>query len=171
MSFPGKAGDLAVRPGRPGDGPALARIHLDGAAYYLGFAPGEFQLPDEEGLAAYIEGELEPADGSLVLVAELDGEPAAALFARIVPALDEARFQWNPAFAHIRLSIEYLATGEAERRHGAGTALVEAAEQWGREHGATLAFTDTFLRSPVSLPFWRDRMGYAERSVSLYKPL
>ncbi len=171
MSSTGKAGDLAVRPGRAGDGRVLARIHLEGAAYYLAFAPDEFQMPKEEGLAAYIEGELEPADGSLVLVAELDGEPVAALFARIVPALDEAPFQWNPAFAHTRLSIEYLATGEAERRHGAASALVEAAEHWGREQGATLAFTDTFLRSPASLPFWRDRMGYAERSVSLYKPL
>lgn len=171
MSAPGEAGDPVIRPGRPGDGTALARIHLEGAAYYLAFAPEAFQMPDEDGLVAYIEGELEPNDGSLVLVAELEGEPAAALFARIVPALDEARYQWNPAFAHTRLSIEYLATGEAERRCGAATALVEAAEQWGREHGATLAFTDTFLRSPASLPFWRGRMGYTERSVSLYKPL
>ncbi|HEX4519396.1 MAG TPA: GNAT family N-acetyltransferase [Gaiellaceae bacterium] len=171
MNATADAGEFVIRPGRPGDGPALARIHLDGAAYYLAFAPDEFQLPDEDGLVAYIEAELEPDEGSLVLVADLDGRPAAAIFARIVPALEEARFQWNPAFAHTRLSIEYLATGEGQRRHGAATALVEAAEQWGRDRGATLAFTDTFLRSPASLPFWRDRMGYAERSVSLYKPL
>jgi GNAT superfamily N-acetyltransferase len=165
------AGKLVIRAGRRGDGAALARIHRDGAAYYLAFAPEAFQMPDEDGLVAYIEGELEPAAGALVLVADLDGEPAAAIFARIVPALDEARYQWSPAFAHTRLSIEYLATGEAKRRHGVATALVEAAEQWGRDRGATLAFTDTFLRSPASLPFWRDRMGYAERSVSLFKPL
>jgi GNAT superfamily N-acetyltransferase len=165
------AGSFAVRAGRPGDGAAIARIHLEGAAYYLALAPHDFQLPEEDGLVAYIDSELEPTDGSLVLVAELDGEIAAAVFARIVPPLDEARYQWSPAFAHTRLAIEHLATGEAERRHGAATRLVEAAEQWGREQGATLAFTDTYLRSPASLPFWRDRMGYAERSVSLYKPL
>jgi GNAT superfamily N-acetyltransferase len=171
MSSRGQAGEPVVRPGRSGDGAALARVHLEGAAYYLAFAPEDFQMPDEDGLVAYIEGELEPADGSLVLVAELDGEPAAAIFVRIVPPLDEARYQWNPAFAHTRLSIEYLATGEAQRRRGVASALVEAAEQWGREQGATLAFTDTFLRSPASRPFWRDRMGYRERSVSLFKPL
>ncbi len=163
--------DVLVRPARPGDGASLARIHLEGAAYYLAFAPDDFQLPEEDGLATYIEGELEPSDGSLALVAELDGEPAAAIFAHIVPALDDARYQWNPAFAETRLSIEYLATGEEQRRRGVASALVEAAEHWGREHGATLAFTDTFLRSPASRPFWRDRMGYRERSVSLFKPL
>ncbi len=171
MSSGGKPGELVVRPGRPGDGAALARIHVEGATYYLAFAPDDFQMPDEDGLLAYIEGELEPADGSLVLVAELDGEPAAAVFARVVPALAEARYQWNPAFAQTRLSIEYLATGEAQRRRGVASALVEAAEQWGREQGATLAFTDTFLRSPASRQFWRERMGYTERSVSLYKRL
>jgi GNAT superfamily N-acetyltransferase len=171
MSSSGGAGDLVVRLGRAGDAAALARIHLEGAAYYLAFAPDDFQMPDEDGLVAYIAGELEPADGSLVLVAELEGRPAAAVFARIVPALEEARYQWSPAFAHNRLSIEYLATGEAERRRGIASALIEAAERWGREQGATLAFTDTFLRSPASLPFWRDRMGYVERSVSLYKLL
>ena len=49
--------------------------------------------------------------------------------------------------------------------------LVEAAEAWGRERGATVAETWTYRASPLSWPFWDSGMGYEERSVSLRKPL
>ena len=70
-----------------------------------------------------------------------------------------------------RLRIEYLATAAAHRRAGVGTALVEAAEAWGREQGATVAELTTYHRSPLAMPFWTERAGYAERSVNLRKEL
>jgi hypothetical protein len=34
-----------------------------------------------------------------------------------------------------------------------------------------VAVTDTYLDSPLSIPFWERRMGYRRRSVNLVKPL
>lgn len=41
----------------------------------------------------------------------------------------------------------------------------------GREQGATLAATDTYVDSPLSVPFWQERMGYRPRSVVMWKRL
>ncbi len=163
--------EIRIRPARPGDGAALARIHLEAGAYHADLAATDFQLPAEEGLAAYVEAELEPADGVLVLVAELDQEPVASLFAHLVPALEAARYQWNSRLGEQALAIDYLATGEAHRRRGIAKMLVEAAEEWARERGATVASTETYLGSPLSLPFWERGMGYRRRSVNLTKDL
>jgi GNAT superfamily N-acetyltransferase len=56
-------------------------------------------------------------------------------------------------------------------RRGVATALVLAAEEWGRAGGATVVLCDTWPESPVSLPFWTRRMGYATRPVRLRKRL
>ncbi len=56
-------------------------------------------------------------------------------------------------------------------RRGVASSLVDAAESWGRERGAVVAMCDTWLGSPVSLPFWELRRGYARRAVILEKPL
>jgi GNAT superfamily N-acetyltransferase len=56
-------------------------------------------------------------------------------------------------------------------RRGVATALVETAEAWGRERGATVALCDTWTESPVSLPFWEEHMRYEGRSLRLRKRL
>ena len=57
------------------------------------------------------------------------------------------------------------------RSRGIGTALMDAAEEWGRRKGAVVAVTDTNLRSPISVPFYTARMGYERQAVILRKPL
>jgi GNAT superfamily N-acetyltransferase len=52
-----------------------------------------------------------------------------------------------------------------------GTRLVEAAEEWGRRRGATIAFLDTWVDSPSSVPFWEEGMVYARRSIIFTKRL
>ena len=52
-----------------------------------------------------------------------------------------------------------------------GQALRLVAEEWGRRAGATVAETTTFQSSPLSVPFWEDRMGYEELATSLEKRL
>jgi GNAT superfamily N-acetyltransferase len=53
-----------------------------------------------------------------------------------------------------------LAVVEAGRRGGVATALMPAAHRWGAGHGAVLARLDTYAHSPVSMPFYEQRMGY-----------
>ena len=47
---------LALRPPRPGDGPALARCWLDAGASYAALNPTLFQVPAADGLAQSLSG-------------------------------------------------------------------------------------------------------------------
>ena len=163
---------MNVRRARVEDAAALARIHSDMAAHYADLAPERFRRPDVSGFVEYLEDDLrEESPDSIDLVAEIDGEVVASLFARLIRPPDGAGFAYPRDLAVTRLSIEYLATLSSHRRTGAGSALVEAAEAWGREQGATVAETSTFHGSPLSVPFWTERAGYAQRSINLRKDL
>jgi GNAT superfamily N-acetyltransferase len=114
-----------------------------------------------------------PANGEseIALVAEIDGQVVGYLEARLEPPMEDARFQSNPDLGETRLFINYLVTAQAFWRRGVGTRLVKAAEEWGRSRGAAVAVCDTHVDSPVSIPFWEERMGYRRRAVILRKPL
>ncbi|HEY7537495.1 MAG TPA: GNAT family N-acetyltransferase [Gaiellaceae bacterium] len=160
-----------IRPARAGDGPALARMHREFASYYLGLEPRDFRMPAEEGLVDYLESLIDADPSEVELVAEAGGEIVGAVWARVVPQQADGRYQVVPTAEETQLHIDYLVTDEAHRRSGVGTALVAAAEQWGRDRGATVALTVTYAASPLSIPFWQERMGYRTRSVNLVKRL
>ena len=163
---------ISIRPARRDDAAALARLHRAFAAYYLELAPNDFQAPADDGLREYIADDLEPDDDKIrVLVAESGGEVVGQVIAHLVPPYAQARYELIPHLSETRLQIDYLVTDEQHRRHGIATALVRAAEEWGREHGATTATTDTYATSPMSVPFWQERMGYRTRSLHLVKQL
>jgi GNAT superfamily N-acetyltransferase len=90
----------------------------------------------------------------------------AALVAHVVPPDDAGRPEIQPDGGHTRLRIDHLVTAAPHRGRGYAARLVEAAEAWGRDRGATVA--ETWTRS---VPFWKGRLAYAERSVNLRKPL
>ena len=164
---------ITIRAAVPDDGPALLRIHADVARYYQERASDYFEPPAPEGLAGELAAQAAQPGESRArhLVAEAQGAVVGALVARLV-APDEQRDRETEAdSAQLRLRIEYLATAAAYRRRGIGTRLVKAAEEWGRTSGATVAATTAFQGSPLSVPFWEDRMGYEELSINLRKRL
>jgi GNAT superfamily N-acetyltransferase len=134
---------VKVRPAQPGDDAALARLHGDARADYAALSPAELRHRDGADV--------------LRLVADVDGELAGALVAHMVADHEPETL----------LRIDSLVTADAHRGRGYAAQLVEAAEAWGRERGATLAETWTYDR----VPFWKGRLAYAERSVNLRKPL
>jgi GNAT superfamily N-acetyltransferase len=151
--------EISVREALPGDADALELVHAEVAQYYGQGAP----RPSEEPSAA--------GGPALRLVAEVDGEIVGVLAARVTgDELDNSHGS-DPQPAEKRLLISYLATAADRRRTGIGTRLVEAAEEWGRQSGAAVAETTTFQGSPLSVPFWEDRMGYEELATSLEKRL
>lgn len=163
---------VAVRRPRPGDGQALVRIHRDLASHYANLAPGRFQEPRLDGFAQELDAAVASRDeATLRLVAEVDGVVCGALVAQLLGPEPGAEREIAPDLAETRLRFEYVATDEAHRRGGIGTALVDAAEAWARERGATVAETETYHDSPLSMPFWQQRMGYVARSVNLRKRL
>jgi GNAT superfamily N-acetyltransferase len=68
-----------------------------------------------------------------------------------------------------RLFIDALLVDQAVWREGTGTALLAAAEAWGRDRGADVVRLDTYAGSPVSVPFYEQRMGYQRRSIVFQK--
>jgi hypothetical protein len=52
--------EIIVRPERPGDGEGLARVWLDNARYHAELAPDLFRVPDEDGLAEWMEPRSRP---------------------------------------------------------------------------------------------------------------
>jgi GNAT superfamily N-acetyltransferase len=160
--------DVRVREARPGDGDAIAQMHIESAAYYRSLSPESFRLPDEDGLTALVEPTPDASSETrLELVAEVDGQIAAHL----IEPHEAARFQMVPYLGSRRLWIDSLGTLQRFWRRGIGSVLVEAAEAWGRERGAVVSMCDTWLGSPVSLPFWESGMGYHRRAVILEKSL
>ena len=163
---------LYIRAPRVGDGAGLARSWIDAARYYAQLAPDLFQVPLEEGLAAWLEeGLLNVSAEELILVAEYAGQVIGFIHAAIQPPLATAARQFVRDVAYPRLSIQALVVQQAYWRHGIGTQLLTTAEEWGRSKGASIALLDTYGESPISLPFYQQRMGYQRRAIHLRKLL
>jgi GNAT superfamily N-acetyltransferase len=164
--------EVEVRAIRAGDGAGCARAWLDAARYYVDMEPENFQMPAEAGLAGWFEQE--HADDSrpvLRLVATVGGQVAGFVVAVLEAPLPDARWQLVRAVADTRVYVNALMVAEGFRRTGVGTALMTAAERWGREHGAVLIALDTNLRSTLSVPFYEDRLGYLRHAVIFRKYL
>ncbi len=165
--------ELLIRDFHAGDGEGVARIAIENGGYYAKLAPDYFKTPDEDGCAAFFEddsGWRDEAD-NLALVAEITGEVAGYLEATLQQPMETARWQSQRDLSAPRLFIGVVTTGDRFKRRGVATRLVEAAEGWGRSKGAVVAICDTYIESPLSVPFWEKRMGYTRRAIVLRKPL
>ena len=163
---------VTVRVSRPGDGAGMARVWLSAAAYYADLEPAYFQVPPGEGLAESFEAALgTTGPDALMLVAERDGQVAGWLTARIEDPAPGAARQMVREPGLTRLIVDALMVDQAVWREGTGTALLTAAEAWGRGRGAGVVRLDTYADSPVSVPFYEQRMGYQRRSIVFQKPL
>lgn len=169
--------DVAViRPARPGDGEGCARAWTDAGRYYAPIVPDVIQEPDPGGLAEWFErgiAEIQDED-ALWLVAATDGsggQVVGMIEAVIQRPRPDGHWQLQRDQSRTRLLINALVVAEDYRRQGVATRLMDAAEDWGRGRGATVALTDTNLHSALSVPFYEQRMGYVRRAVILRKPL
>ena len=163
---------MSIRPAVPSDAAAIAKIHRENAGYYAELAPELFTQPEEEGLLAFVAPGPDDNDPThLFAVSDREAGVVGYVYAEIVRPSESDPFQGIAELAETRLFIHALSVSQAAWRQGVATELVEAAEAWGRERGATSVLCDTWPNSPVSFPFWTQRMGYETRSVRLKKPL
>jgi len=162
-----------IREARADDAVGIAQLSRENGRYYVQLAPQLFRLPDEEGVVEFIESDSEwrESPDTLALVAEDGGAVAGYLEASLQRPDETARWQGQRDLSEIRLFINFVGTADAYKRQGVATTLVEAAEQWGRERGAVVALCDTFIDSPLSVPFWERRMGYERRAIIFRKRL
>jgi GNAT superfamily N-acetyltransferase len=161
---------VTVRPVRPGDGGGMARAWTSAAEYYTGLDSAHFQLPSQPGQAEWFEDLIGQAHGdALLLAAELGGQVVGWLSARVEPPAGNAEFQLTRELSWPRLAIDALVVHRSAWRQGAGGALLSAAESWGRDRGARIVRLDTYADSPVSVPFYEQRMGYQRRAIIFQK--
>jgi GNAT superfamily N-acetyltransferase len=163
---------MNIREARAGDAEELAQIWLEFARHYAALDADAFRIPLAEGLADWIETGIraeEPARRRLV--AEVDGEVAGFAVGTIIEAAQSAERQLLADLGRKRLGIDAVATAERFRRRGVATALIEELEGWGRDQGAELVLAETHAQSPLSIPFWEQRMAYERRSVRFVKRL
>jgi len=161
-----------VRRVRPGDGPGCAQAWLDAARYYTDLDPDSFQVPDESGLTEWFEQQNARSNpGIATLVATVGSEVAGFAVAEFQAPMADAHRQMVKAAGQSRVYVNALVVAEQFRRAGVGTALMEAVERWALDRGAELVSLDTNLRSPLSVPFYEDRMRYARHAVIFRKLL
>ena len=162
-----------IRTARADDAEGIARIGLENGRYHARLAPELFRVPDEEGLLEFIaeDEDWRSSPTSLALVADDEGEIAGYLEASLQEPMDSARWQGQRDLGKTRLFINYVGTADAYKRQGIATELVAVAEEWGRALGAEVSVCDSWIDSPLSVPFWEQRMGYARRAISFRKPL
>ena len=152
----------------------MAAAWQDAGRFYVEVDDRDFQVPDEEGLVDWLESGVQAMeeDGDLaLLVAEVDGEVVGWVGCRLAQPISDARWQLQRELSEMRLIVDAVCVAEEHRGAGAGMELVVAAEDWGRERGASIAVADGNWASGLAPRFYEGRLGYRRRSVSLRKAL
>lgn len=158
-----------------------ARAWRDAGRLYASLVPEVIHEPAAEGLAEWFEESIAEADAAadentlwlVAAAADASGtiEVAGLVEATVAAARPDGRWQLQRDLSRTRLLVNALAVADGHRRLGVGTALLTAAEEWGRRRGAEVALTDTNLHSPQSVPFYEQRMGYSRQALVLRKML
>ena len=152
----------------------MARAWQDAGRFYVAVDERDFQVPDDDGLVDWLESGVEAMEEDqdlALLVAELDGEVVGFVGCRLAQPISDARWQLQRELAETRLIVDAVCVAEDHRGGGAGIELVGAAEEWGRERGASIAVCDGNCASGIVPRFYESRLGYRRRSVSLRKAL
>ena len=160
---------ISVRSTVSGDADAIARIFLESAEYHARLDPQRYSAPSLGTISArYREGRQHPPQPDaqyITLVAEQSGE--------IVGFID-ARLERSPDPMHRELiycQIVEIAVSKGTQRHGIGTRLLRAAEEWGRGQGAEFALLDYHAANSHAREFYQRRMGYEVASITAIKHL
>ena len=135
--------------------------------------PTAFRVPEPDGLARGFEEQLlcEPDDDALWLVADRAEHLVGYIQAQLWRPSQGAERQIMRDASETVLKIDALFVIDGDRRAGVGAALMDAAEAWGKERGASRAVVISDAHSPTSVPFYEDRMRYERMTIGFSKSL
>ncbi|MBN1371608.1 MAG: GNAT family N-acetyltransferase [Anaerolineaceae bacterium] len=126
---------ITVRPTNFADIPTLSALHRELHALHVDHEPHLFCFPPEPEWDAWFEERTDAilsAPAEALLLAEMDGNPVGFvhLLLRNPPPL--------PIFTpRLFCSVEEIGVAATCQHCGTGQALMRAAEQWARDHGAS----------------------------------
>lgn len=166
--------DVLIRTSRPGDGEACARLWREMGALFTELNPHTFHVPAEEGLAEWLEeiqARSRDDQNRMLLLAEVDGIVVGEVSAALEEPLDPHGRELQTDLNRRRLHINALCVAGTHRRGGVGTALMHAAEDWGRARGAEVVLLETETNNPMSMPFYEHRMGFSAEVVIFRKEI
>lgn len=157
---------MVIRPATPDDAEGLTRTFLESAELHARLDSARFWLPDGETIAArYRDGDQHPPDAtSTTFVAELSGEIVGFVDARLTHSSDPMHRPFT--YCHI---VE-IAVSQAHHRSGVGRALLQAAEDWGRQQGAEFASLEYLVANSGATAFYQ-RVGYDVAALTAIKRL
>lgn len=158
---------IQIRPATIGDCGALAEVYLSSARHHTGLDPGYYHVPDREALVSHLREVLsaDSPERRVRLVAEVEGV--------VLGSAEVTLKSPNPA-SMIRPTVAAsvgVAVLDDQRGGGIGSRLMEAAEDWARERGATLMLLDASAANRDALRFYEQRHGYRLRGVLMTKEL
>jgi ribosomal protein S18 acetylase RimI-like enzyme len=157
---------MEVRQAIPADLDAVVEVYLSLAAHHAALAPAGYRVPDPEAVRerfARVVADMDPANLHLVVV--IDGHVVGHLDAwgETVPGPGTTR---QP----LRAATIGLAVLEAHRGRGAGSALIEAAEQWAHERELDEVRMEVAIENAGARRLY-ERLGYETSTVLLAKRL
>jgi GNAT superfamily N-acetyltransferase len=161
--------ELHIREASSADLPALRALYREFQSFHVAGVPEYLRLPapDEQDRAELESAVAKIADDerSTLLVGEIAGE-VVALAEAYIQEIEASPLRHGVSYGH----LQSLAVAERLRGTGLGTALLEAAERWARERGATEMRLDTWEFAAGPVTFYEDR-GYRTLRRTLVKPL
>lgn len=158
--------ETVIRSATIGDVEALAEIYVSSARHHATLDPEFYVVPDRDAVVRHLREALSLDDAArgVRLVAELRGEVVASA---------EVELRSPSAASMLRQQVAAsvgLAVLEDRRASGVGSRLMEAAEAWARERGASLMMLDASAANVDARRFY-ERHGYRLRGVLLTKRL
>jgi N-acetyltransferase len=154
--------EIRVRPARPADAEAIARALVDSSVHHLALEPDRYRRVDPVAVAKQYRAPAAAPDAQ-TLVAEVRGTVVGVADLRIArPGGPHAPGEYA--------EVAELAVSESARGQGAGTALMAAAEAWGRAHGCRWAVLDYNAANKRAAVFYA-RLGYRPAGQIVVKDL
>jgi ribosomal protein S18 acetylase RimI-like enzyme len=156
---------MTTRPSRPEDAEGITRVYMESAEHHAGLDLGRYFVPSAEAIRTrYRDGRQHAGTEAITIVAELDGEIVGFIDARLDRSPDP--MHRDLAYCHI---ID-IAVAESHRQQGIGAQLMRAAEDWGREQGATLASLEYLVGNTRAAASYQ-RIGYSIAAIIAIKRL
>jgi len=170
---------ITIRPAVAGDVDGITRTYLESAQHHARLDPERCWVPAAEAISArYREGRQHPkpptqnqpgwgthdAEQAITLVAELSGEIVGFVDVRVERLPDPMLREF--LYCH----IEEIAVSSRHQSRGIGGRLLQAAEDWGRRHGAEFASL-YYLAANTHAGALYERMGYVVAAMKAVKRL
>lgn len=160
---------IAIRRAAPEDAEGITRTYMESAEHHASLDSELYRAPERETITArYREGRQHPQDGceaSITLVAELSDEIVGFIDTRLFEPLDAMHREM------ILCLVSEIAVSRRHQNQGIGGKLLQAAEEWGREHGAEFAILEYHPANTGAGTFYQRHMGYRLSSLTAIKRL